>query len=127
MAKKQTTQSGRVFFTSGDDALPLPDLIAHQKDSWRDFVEGGLSEIFSEINPIDDYTGQKLALRFGSYRFDEPKTTDIFAKENNRLILAYLTRARQEKSRSNLDNRPHPRRARGRGGRRLAQRRQACF
>ena len=83
MAKKQTTQSGRVFFTSGDDALPLPDLIAHQKDSWRDFVEGGLSEIFSEINPIDDYTGQKLALRFGSYRFDEPKTTDIFAKENN--------------------------------------------
>ena len=90
MAKKQSTQSGRVFFTSGDNALPLPDLIAHQKDSWREFVDGGLSEIFSEVNPIDDYTGQKLALRFGSYRFDEPKTTDIFAKENNQTFEAPL-------------------------------------
>ena len=83
MAKKPSTSSDRVYFTSGDNALPLPNLIAHQKDSWRWFVEEGLSEIFSEINPIDDYTGQKLALRFGSYRFDEPKTTDQFAKENN--------------------------------------------
>lgn len=83
MAKKQSTDSGRVFFTSGDNALPLPNLIAHQEDSWRWFVKEGLGEIFSEINPIDDYTGQKLALRFGNYRFDEPKTTDQFAKENN--------------------------------------------
>lgn len=83
MAKKQSTDNGRVFFTSGDNALPLPNLIAHQEDSWRWFVKEGLGEIFSEINPIDDYTGQKLALRFGSYRFDEPKTTDQFAKENN--------------------------------------------
>ena len=90
MAKKQTTQSGRVFFTSGDNTLPLPDLIAHQKDSWREFVETGLSEIFSEVNPIDDYTGQKLALRFGSYRFEDPKTTDIFAKENNQTFEAPL-------------------------------------
>lgn len=83
MAKKQSTDNGRVFFTSGDNTLPLPNLIAHQEDSWRWFVKEGLGEIFSEINPIDDYTGQKLALRFGSYRFDEPKTTDQFAKENN--------------------------------------------
>ena len=83
MAKKQSTGGARVYFTSEDNALPLPNLIAHQKDSWRQFVEDGLSEIFSEINPIDDYTGQKLALRFGSYRFEEPKTTDLFAKENN--------------------------------------------
>ena len=83
MAKNPTTSSERVYFTSGDNALPLPNLIAHQTDSWRWFVEEGLSEIFSEINPIDDYTGQKLALRFGSYHFGEPKTTDQFAKENN--------------------------------------------
>ena len=83
MAKKPTTSSGRVYFTQGDDVLPLPDLIAHQKNSWRDFVENGLSEIFSEINPIEDYSGAKLALRFGSYHFDEPKTTDLYAKENN--------------------------------------------
>ncbi|WP_338503346.1 DNA-directed RNA polymerase subunit beta [Candidatus Minimicrobia sp. QA0096] len=83
MAKKPTTSSDRVYFTSGDNALPLPNLIAHQKDSWRWFVEEGLSEIFSEINPIDDYTGQKLSLKFGKYYFGEPKNTDQFAKENN--------------------------------------------
>lgn len=83
MAKKPTTSSERVYFTSGDNVLPLPNLIAHQKDSWRWFVEEGLSEIFSEINPIDDYTGQKLSLKFGKYYFGEPKNTDQFAKENN--------------------------------------------
>ena len=83
MAKKPTTSSERVYFTSGDNALPLLNLIAHQKDSWRWFVEEGLSEIFSEINPIDDYTGQKLSLKFGKYYFGEPKNTDQFAKENN--------------------------------------------
>lgn len=83
MAKKPTTSSERVYFTSGDNALPLPNLIAHQKDSWRWFVEEGLSEIFSEINPIDDYTGQKLSLKFDKYYFGEPKNTDQFAKENN--------------------------------------------
>lgn len=83
MAKKPTTSSERVYFTSGDNALPLPNLIAHQKDSWHWFVEEGLSEIFSEINPIDDYTGQKLSLKFGKYYFGEPKNTDQFAKENN--------------------------------------------
>ena len=83
MAKKPTTSSERVYFTSGDNALPLPNLIAHQKDSWRWFVEEGLSEIFSEINPIDDYTGQKLSLKFGKYYFGEPKNTDQLAKENN--------------------------------------------
>ena len=80
---QQTTHGARVFFTGTDSAIAMPNLIAHQEDSWRWFVEDGLSEIFSEINPIDDYTGQKLALRFGSYHFDEPKTTDQFAKENN--------------------------------------------
>ena len=80
---QQTTRGARVFFTGTDSAIAMPNLIAHQEDSWRWFVEDGLSEIFSEINPIDDYTGQKLALRFGSYHFDEPKTTDQFAKENN--------------------------------------------
>ena len=80
---QQTTRGARVFFTGTDSAIAMPNLIAHQEDSWRWFVKDGLSEIFSEINPIDDYTGQKLALRFGSYHFDEPKTTDQFAKENN--------------------------------------------
>ncbi|MDO4759933.1 MAG: DNA-directed RNA polymerase subunit beta [Candidatus Saccharibacteria bacterium] len=72
----------RVFFTEGDQALPIPDLIAHQKDSWEDFVKNGLREIFTELNPIDDYTGQKLSLRFKDYYFKEPKQTERDAKYN---------------------------------------------
>ncbi len=44
----------RVFFTEGDQALPIPDLTAHQKDSWADFVDNGLREVFEELNPIKD-------------------------------------------------------------------------
>ena len=73
----------RVFFTKDDTALPVPNLIAHQRDSWREFVETGLGEIFAELNPIEDYTGQKLELRFGKYEFQEPKNSEKFAKENN--------------------------------------------
>jgi DNA-directed RNA polymerase subunit beta len=83
MAKTKPDTAKRVFFTKDDTALPLPNLIAHQKDSWREFVETGLSEIFAELNPIDDYTGQKLALRFKEYKFQDPKTTEKNAKENN--------------------------------------------
>ncbi|MBO7560608.1 DNA-directed RNA polymerase subunit beta [Candidatus Saccharibacteria bacterium] len=72
----------RVFFTEGDQALPIPDLIAHQKDSWDDFVKNGLREIFTELNPIDDYTGQKLSLRFKDYYFKEPKESERDAKYN---------------------------------------------
>ena len=83
MAKTKPDSAKRVFFTKGDTALKSPNLIAHQKDSWREFVETGLSEIFSELNPIDDYTGQKLSLRFNKYEFQEPKTSEKDAKENN--------------------------------------------
>ena len=83
MAKKHFNAAGRAFFSKEDAILETPDLIAHQKESWKDFVDNGLSEIFEEINPIDDYTGQKLSLRFKSYEFQAPKTTKDFAKENN--------------------------------------------
>ncbi len=74
--------SGRVFFTEGDQALPIPDLIAHQKESWADFINSGLREVFNELNPIDDYTGQKLSLRFKDYKFDEPEMNEFDAKRN---------------------------------------------
>ena len=81
MANTKPTATKRVFFTKDDTALPLPNLIAHQKDSWREFVETGLSEIFAELNPIEDYTGQKLELRFRDYAFQDPKVTEQDAKE----------------------------------------------
>ena len=81
MATKPKT-SERVFFTEGDQSLPIPDLTAHQKDSWDDFVKNGLREVFAELNPIDDYTGQKLSLRFKDYYFKDPKETEQEAKYN---------------------------------------------
>lgn len=83
MATTKRANAKRVFFTKDDTALPLPNLITHQRESWQEFVETGLGEIFAELNPIDDYTGQKLALRFGKYEFHEPKNSEQFAKENN--------------------------------------------
>lgn len=38
--------------------LDLPDP-EHLKKSWQQFVQDDLSEIFAELNPIEDYTGQK--------------------------------------------------------------------
>lgn len=90
MATKPKTGE-RVFFTEGDQALPIPDLTGHQKESWADFVENGLREVFEEINPIDDYTGQKLSLRFKDYHFDEPKQSVALAKYNLSSYEAPLT------------------------------------
>jgi len=83
MATPKRADAKRVFFTKDDTALALPNLIDHQRSSWQEFVETGLGEIFAELNPIDDYTGQKLALRFGKYAFEEPKHSELHAKENN--------------------------------------------
>jgi DNA-directed RNA polymerase subunit beta len=87
MSKTATTQpadvSKRVFFSKDDTALALPNLIAHQTKSFQWFVEEGLGEIFAEINPIEDYTGQKLELRFKDYHFTDPKMTEIEARDNN--------------------------------------------
>ncbi|HJM04121.1 MAG TPA: DNA-directed RNA polymerase subunit beta [Candidatus Saccharimonadaceae bacterium] len=83
MATNKRVTTKRIFFTKDDTALPIPNLIDHQRSSWMEFVETGLGEIFAELNPIDDYTGQKLALRFGKYEFHEPKNSELHAKENN--------------------------------------------
>jgi DNA-directed RNA polymerase subunit beta len=83
MASTKRANVQRVFFTKDDTALDIPNLIDHQRSSWQEFVETGLGEIFAELNPIDDYTGQKLALRFKEYAFHDPKNSEAFAKENN--------------------------------------------
>jgi DNA-directed RNA polymerase subunit beta len=83
VATTKRTDAKRVFFTQDDTALALPNLVDHQRESWKEFVETGLGEIFAELNPIDDYTGQKLALRFKDYAFQDPKNSEQHAKENN--------------------------------------------
>ncbi len=80
---KASTAAKRVYFTSADDALELPNLVDHQNRSFQWFVEEGLGELLAEISPIDDYTGGKLSLSFKDYKFGAPKLTEAVARENN--------------------------------------------
>ena len=55
----------RVSFANIDEALPLPDLISIQRDSFQWFLDKGLAEAFDDISPIEDFTGQlSLELEF---------------------------------------------------------------
>jgi len=64
--------------------LSHPYLLAIQKESWDNFWQKDLKELFSEVSPIRDYTGKELELWFSGYKLSEPKyKTDIEAKINN--------------------------------------------
>lgn len=80
---KSISKTNRVFLTTADDAIDLPNLVDHQNKSFQWFVEEGLGELLAEINPIDDYTGTKLSLSFKDYHFEDPKLTEAEARENN--------------------------------------------
>jgi len=55
----------RVSFANIEEALPLPDLIAIQRDSFKGFLDNGLQEAFNDISPIEDFTGRlSLELEF---------------------------------------------------------------
>ncbi len=53
--------------------LETPNLIQIQQDSYRwacdPSLGGGLKELFDEISPIKDFTGNRYELRFASYGF----------------------------------------------------------
>lgn len=83
MATTTTNLKNRVYYNTVDDAVKLEDLVDHQLSSFHWFTQNGLGEIFEEINPIDDYTGTKLSMRFKGHRFGEPKITEKEAHENN--------------------------------------------
>ncbi len=80
---KDVKDKERVYFTSKDETLELPNLVDHQNKSFKWFVDEGLGELLSEISPIDDYTSTKLSLSFKGYRFEAPKMTEAEARENN--------------------------------------------
>lgn len=81
MAK--TKVEPRINFSKTKTYVETPNLIDHQLKSYEEFVDHGLNEIFAEINPIEDYTGTKLDLRFKSYRFETPSISANEAKFNN--------------------------------------------
>jgi DNA-directed RNA polymerase subunit beta len=67
----------RFSFANLDEVLPLPDLVAVQRDSFEWFLHRGLAETFADISPIEDFTGQlQLKLDFDPEDIDlrpEPK------------------------------------------------------
>ncbi|WP_173917964.1 DNA-directed RNA polymerase subunit beta [Halobacillus sp. Marseille-Q1614] len=54
------------------EVLELPNLIEIQTASYEWFLEEGLKEMFKDISPIEDFTGN-LSLEFIDYSLGEPK------------------------------------------------------
>ncbi len=73
-------------------SLVLPYLLTLQKDSWKNFWERDLKELFEEISPIRNYTKKELELWFLDYKLGEPTyKSDLEAKKNNASYEAPLT------------------------------------
>ena len=53
----------RMSYARQNDVLEMPNLIEVQKNSYQWFLDEGLREVFADISPIADYSGQ-LSLEF---------------------------------------------------------------
>jgi len=65
-----------------EEVLEMPYLIEIQKRSYDWFLESGLRELFRDISPIQDFTGN-LILEFIDYSLGEPKYTVDDSKERD--------------------------------------------
>ncbi|MCR1898676.1 DNA-directed RNA polymerase subunit beta [Irregularibacter muris] len=73
----------RMSYSRIDEILDMPNLIEIQKESYQWFLGEGLKEVFEDISPIQDYTGN-LILEFADYALDEnPKYTVEDSKERD--------------------------------------------
>ncbi|WP_373894589.1 DNA-directed RNA polymerase subunit beta [Virgibacillus natechei] len=64
------------------EVLELPNLIEIQTASYQWFLEEGLREMFKDISPIEDFTGN-LSLEFVDYTLEEPKYPVDESKERD--------------------------------------------
>ncbi|NNC76172.1 MAG: DNA-directed RNA polymerase subunit beta, partial [Acidimicrobiia bacterium] len=72
----------RLSFAKIPEVLPLPNLLEVQHESFNWFLESGLKQIFDEISPIEDFTGN-LALELTEHRFGDPLLSIEDAKEQD--------------------------------------------
>jgi DNA-directed RNA polymerase subunit beta len=73
----------RMSYSRIEEILEIPNLIEIQQESYRWFLEEGLGEVFNDISPIEDYTGN-LILEFVDYRLeDTPKYSVEESKERD--------------------------------------------
>jgi DNA-directed RNA polymerase subunit beta len=64
------------------EVLELPNLIEIQTSSYQWFLDEGLREMFQDISPIEDFTGN-LSLEFIDYSLGEPKYSVQESKERD--------------------------------------------
>jgi DNA-directed RNA polymerase subunit beta len=64
------------------EVLELPNLIEIQTASYQWFLDEGLREMFQDISPIEDFTGN-LSLEFIDYSLGEPKYSVAESKERD--------------------------------------------
>ncbi|NLJ80846.1 MAG: DNA-directed RNA polymerase subunit beta [Firmicutes bacterium] len=69
---KHVGRRKRVNFGKIDEVLEMPNLIEIQHKSYQWFLKTGLREMFDDVSPIQDFTGN-LVLEFMDYYFGEPK------------------------------------------------------
>ncbi|MGN0152294.1 MAG: DNA-directed RNA polymerase subunit beta, partial [Wujia sp.] len=60
----------RMSFSTEKEVLDMPNLIEVQKNSYQWFLDEGLKEVFRDISPVTDYTGQ-LSLDFVDFQLCE--------------------------------------------------------
>ena len=72
----------RRSFARINEVLELPNLIEIQTASYEWFLEEGLREMFRDISPIQDFTGN-LSLEFIDYQLGEPKYPVDESKERD--------------------------------------------
>ncbi|WP_298840386.1 DNA-directed RNA polymerase subunit beta, partial [uncultured Clostridium sp.] len=81
----------RMSFSKIAEVTDMPNLIEIQLDSYDWFLKEGLQEVFDDINPIQDYTGN-LVLEFVGYKLDieNIKYTEEQCKERDTTYAAPL-------------------------------------
>jgi DNA-directed RNA polymerase subunit beta len=72
----------RKYFTS-KPAIPVPDLIELQKESYAWFLKTGIRELFEEVSPMTDFSGRDLELYLENYYLDEPRFDEVTCRERN--------------------------------------------
>lgn len=80
----------RMSYSRIDEVLEMPNLIEVQKNSYRWFLTEGLKEVFQDVSPIIDYSGN-LVLEFTDFSLDsEPKYSIEECKERDATYAAAL-------------------------------------
>jgi len=75
------TMPKKYFSKFKKSALPIPNLVKDQVESFRWLVEKGIKEVFDEFKEINDFSGKKFKFEFLDFELEKPKYDEYFAKE----------------------------------------------